>query len=161
MDALALAAKENGGTKRFVMVSAVDVRDRDAKPAPDWYTDDDKARSDKTWGAIGAYMLAKLAADRSLVTSNKERGLEYTIIRPSGLTEEKGSGKVAVGRVGCTRSVSREDVAAVLVPVIDRPETAGFAFDVVGGEGVSDEVGVEEAVEKVVKEGIDTFEGFY
>lgn len=161
MDAMAQVARDNGGTKRYIMVSAVDVRDRDGKPVPDWYSEADKARSDKTWGAIGKYMLAKLEADKSLVTRNKERGLEYTIVRPSGLTMEKGSGKVAVGKVGCTRSVSREDVAAVLVGVIDEPKTAGCVFDLVGGEGGEDEMDIIEAVRKVGAKQIDTFEGHY
>ena len=161
MDALALASKSHSIPPRYIMVSAIDVRDRDTKPTPPWYNDADKARSDKTWGAIGTYMLAKLAADKALVQGNAERGLEYTIVRPSGLTDEKGSGMVAVGEVGCTRSVSREDVAGVLVAVVDREGAKGCVFDVVGGDGRSDECGVEEGVERVVREKIDCFEGFY
>lgn len=161
MDALALASKSASISPRYIMVSAVDVRDRATKPIPPWYNDADKARSDKTWGAIGTYMLAKLAADQALVTGNGERGLEYTIVRPSGLTDEKGSGRVAVGKVGCSRSVSREDVASVLVAVVDGEGLKGCVFDLVGGEGGSDECGVEEAVERVGREGIDCFEGFY
>ena len=143
------------------MVSAVDVRDREGKPVPDWYGDADKARSDKTWGAIGKYMLAKLVADKSLVQENKKRGLEYTIVRPSGLTLEEGTGKVAVGKVGVTRSISREDVASVIVAVIDEPKTIGLAFDIVGGDGKSDERSVEDAVGKIAQDKIDTFEGYY
>merc|ERR1712137_389844 len=71
MDAAAKA-----GVKRFVMVSAVDVRDREGKPEPEWYDDGDRERSDGAWKAIGAYYEAKLAADKSLVTENGRRGLE-------------------------------------------------------------------------------------
>lgn len=40
------------GVKRFVMISAVDVRDR-SKPAPAHYTDESKSMSDRVWKAIG------------------------------------------------------------------------------------------------------------
>jgi len=75
MDAAALA-----GVKRYVIVSAVDVRDRENKPEPEWYNDADRRRSEGVWRAIGVYMRAKLAADRSLVVENWRRGLEYTIV---------------------------------------------------------------------------------
>ncbi|KAF2670181.1 NAD-dependent epimerase/dehydratase [Microthyrium microscopicum] len=150
MDACASA-----GVKRFIMVSAVDVRDRE-KGAPGWYSKEMKERSDKGWGAIGRYMAAKLAADRALVTGNGERKLEYTIVRPSALTEDKGTGKVEAGKVDFTRSISREDVARVIVEVLGNEGTVGLAFDVVGGE-----MAIEEAVARVVEKREDTFEGNY
>jgi len=75
MDATAQA-----GVKRYVIVSAVDVRDRENRPEPEWYNDADRRRSEGVWRAIGVYMWAKLAADRSLVVENGRRGLEYTIV---------------------------------------------------------------------------------
>lgn len=133
----------------------MDVRDR-SKPAPGWYDSDDKARSDKMHDVIGAYMRAKFAADSNLVTENARRGLEYTIVRPGGLTTEKGVGKVAAGKVHSKTTVSREDVADVVVRCIEEKGTIGLAFDVVGGE-----TPITEAVKKVADEKINTFEGFY
>lgn len=49
MDATAKA----GVTKRYIIISAVDVRDRENKPEPEWYDDGDRDRSNKVWGAIG------------------------------------------------------------------------------------------------------------
>lgn len=49
MDATAQA----GVTKRYIIVSAVDVRDRKTKPEPEWYDDGDRDRSGKVWGALG------------------------------------------------------------------------------------------------------------
>jgi nucleoside-diphosphate-sugar epimerase len=43
MDACAQA-----GVKRYIIVSALDLRDR-AKSAPSWYDEDDKNRSDRVW----------------------------------------------------------------------------------------------------------------
>ena len=71
MDAAAKA-----GVKRFVLVSAVDVRDREGKPEPEWYDDGDRERSDSMWKALGPYMEAKLAADKALITGNGERKLD-------------------------------------------------------------------------------------
>ena len=149
MDAAALA-----GVKRFVMVSAVDVRDREGKPVPEWYDDVDRERSDGAWKAIGTYYEAKLAADRSLVTENGRRGLEYTIVRPGRLLEDAGTGKVAAGKVHIANGIPREDVARVVVEVLKQPKTIGLAFDVVGGE-----TAVEKAVAEAAEGRADTFEG--
>lgn len=151
MDAAARA-----GVRRFVLVSAVDVRDREGRPEPEWYDDGDRERSAAVWGAIGPYMAAKLEADRSLVSENGRRGLEWTIVRPGGLSEEKGRGRVEAGRVHLGARIAREDVAGVVVECLGREGTVGLAFDVVGGET---EIG--EAVEGVVRGRVDTFEGRY
>lgn len=149
-------ATAEAGVKRFIIVSALDMRDRENKPVPDWYDENDKKLSERVWGAIGPYMRAKLVADTELRTGNAKRGLQYTIVRPGGLSEEKGKGTVAAGMVHLGTSVSREDVAAVVVACIEDEKTIGLAFDVVGGD-----IGVVEAVRKVGEERIDTFEGFY
>lgn len=101
-------------------------------------------------------MRAKFAADRDLVTGNARRGLEYTIVRPGGLTLEKGTGKVSAGKVHSKATVSREDVAEVVVRCIEESGTVGLAFDVVGGE-----TPITEAVAKVAEDKTNTFEGFY
>ncbi|KAG9900317.1 NAD(P)-binding protein, partial [Aureobasidium melanogenum] len=144
------------GVKRFIIVSAVDIRDRGNKPTPEWYNDDDNAVSKRMWGAIGVYCEAKLAADRDLVTQNSRRKLDYTIVRPGSLNTDKGSGKVAAGKVHLSNSVSREDIAEVIVQCIKNPSTIGLAFDVVGGE-----TSIPQAIEEVASQKIDTFEGHY
>ncbi|KAH0149971.1 NAD(P)-binding protein, partial [Aureobasidium melanogenum] len=144
------------GVKRFIIVSAVDIRDRGNKPTPEWYNDDDNAVSKRMWGAIGVYCEAKLAADRDLVTQNGRRKLDYTIVRPGSLNTDKGSGKVAAGKVHLGNSVSREDIAEVIVQCIKNPSTIGLAFDVVGGE-----TPIPQAIEEVASQKIDTFEGHY
>ncbi|CAC9891191.1 unnamed protein product, partial [Aureobasidium pullulans] len=144
------------GVKRFVIVSAVDIRDRENKPAPEWYIPDDTAVSDRMWGAIGVYCQAKLAADRDLVTQNDRRKLDYTIVRPGSLNTDRGSGTVAAGKVHLGKSISREDVAEVIVRCIEDSSTIGLAFDVVGGD-----TPISEAVKEVGSKKIDTFAGRY
>lgn len=139
----------------FIMVSALDMRDR-TKPAPPWYNDNDVARSERVWTAIGAYMRAKLAADIDLRTNNSKRNLKYTIVRPGGLLDEPGKGTVAAGKVHLETMISREDVAGTIWACIKQEGTVGLAFDVVGGE-----TPIEEAVRGVVERKEDTFEGFY
>lgn len=65
--------------------------------------------SERVWGAIGHYMKAKFEADRDLVRENGRRGLEYTIVRPGGLRDEEGTGRIEAGKVHFgERMIARE-----------------------------------------------------
>lgn len=103
------------GVSRYVMVSAMGA---DGRPA------------DQTADPVfAAYLQAKAEADayvRALA------GLASTIVRPGLLTDEPGTGLVAVdaGR----GSIPRADVAAVLAEVLRAPDSAGCTFDLIGGE---------------------------
>ena len=151
MDATAQA-----GVKRYIIVSAIDVRDRQNKPEPEWYSDADRERSNRVWNAIGAYMEAKLAADRSLVTENHRRKLEYTIVRPTGLSDDAGKGTIDAGKVHINQLISREDVAGVVVECMKQDGTKGLAIDCVGGD-----VPIADAIARVAKDRVDSFEGRY
>jgi nucleoside-diphosphate-sugar epimerase len=146
-------AAAEAGVKRYIIVSAIDIRNRD-KGIPDWYNEDDVKRSDGTWNAIGAYARAKLAADTELRNGNSKRGLEYTIVRPGALLDDPPAGKVDAGKVHLTKGISRADVAGAILETIKNKGTIGLAFDVVGGD-----TPVEEAIKKVADGKIDTFEG--
>lgn len=156
MDAMAIASSAGDCGKRLVSISALDVRDREHKPVPDWYDDQDKARSERLWQGIGAFLAAKFAADKEMRVGNDRRGLAYTIVRPGGLSDEPGEGLVDAGKVHLGRMVRRDDIAGVVVACIGNNDTVGLAFDVVGGEDL-----IPEAVKEVGKEKIDTFEGYY
>ncbi|KAF2758674.1 NAD(P)-binding protein [Pseudovirgaria hyperparasitica] len=156
MDAIAQAADEAGTTRRYVTVSALDVRDRESKPVPSWYDDNDKSMSDRVWGVIKAYMLAKYEADKSLVEENGRRKLDYTIVRPGGLSQDPAVGVIAAGHVKLGRTISREDVAAVVAECLKNEKTVGLAFDVAGGD-----TKISEAVAKIASDRVDTFEGFH
>lgn len=141
--------------KRWVSISALDVRDR-SKRTPPWYNEDDKKGSERLWKVLKPYMEAKLAADRELVGNNEKRKLEWNIIRPGGLLDEKGSGKVSAGRVHFGKGVSRQDIARVLSYCVDDEDISGLAFDVVGGD-----VDVDDALDNVAEKREDCFQGFY
>ncbi|EME85917.1 uncharacterized protein MYCFIDRAFT_210362 [Pseudocercospora fijiensis CIRAD86] len=152
MDATAKA----GVTKRYIIISAIDVRDRESRPEPEWYNDSDRERSGRVWGAIGPYMQAKFAADRDLVMNNEKRGLEYTIVRPGGLSQEAGKGRISAGKVHLDAMISREDVARAVVEIMKNDGTIGLAIDMVGGD-----TPIKDAIAEVAKNKIDSFAGRY
>lgn len=150
MDACAEA-----GIKRFITVSAMDVRDH-SKPAPDWYDDGTKERAAMILNAIRPFMEAKFAADKDLVTGNERRKLDYTIVRAAGLGSNPGVGTVSAGKVQLAKVVKREDLARVIVQCMGEPGTIGLAFDVAAGD-----TPIPEEISRVAKERIDVFDGFY
>jgi uncharacterized protein YbjT (DUF2867 family) len=113
------AAKRAGG-RRYVIVSSMGA-DADA-PGDDTFA---------------VYLRAKGRADDAVRAS----GLEWTVVRPGRLTNDPGTGKVALGADVPRGEVSRDDVAQVLAAVLHEPATAGQTLDLVGGD-----VPVEEAL---------------
>ena len=67
------------------------------------------------------YYEAKAGADERLA----ESGLDYTIVRPGGLTDDPGTGRVRSERASTTDQVPRDDVAAVLLAVLEEPNSIG------------------------------------
>jgi uncharacterized protein YbjT (DUF2867 family) len=76
------------------------------------------------------YFEAKADADKAVA----ESGLDYTIVRPGGLTDDPGTGKVLAAEHAEPGQISRDDVAAVLAEVLTADNTIGKSFDLVGGE---------------------------
>src|SRR5437660_1339943 len=82
-------------------------------------------------GQIGLRLLQRLATDEALRAS----GLDYTILRPGRLTDESGSGCVALAAsLGRRGSIARDDVAATLAALLGEPGTIGLTLEVLGGE---------------------------
>jgi uncharacterized protein YbjT (DUF2867 family) len=106
-------AAEAAGVRRYVMVSAIGADDYDPES-----TD-----------VFQLYLRAKAAADADL----RARDLEWTVVRPGRLTNAAGTGLVAVGESIAGGAISRADVAAVLLAVLDSPATARRQFRLVGG----------------------------
>ena len=111
-----IAAAKAGDIRRYVMVSSINAD-------PDHPGDD----------TFSVYLRAKGEADAELAAS----GLDYTIVRPGPLTNDPGTGRVALdaGR----GDVTRDDVAAVLAAVLHEPGTIGRTFDLIGGDTPIDE----------------------
>lgn len=106
-----MEAAEKAGTKRFVLVSAMNAEDR------------------TRWTAIKPYYVAKHYADLYL---KDETNLDYTIVKPGALTNDAGKGGIVLDQQ--TGKIAREDVAAVLVSVLHNPETIKKEFAVSSGE---------------------------
>jgi nucleoside-diphosphate-sugar epimerase len=116
-----IGAARAEGIGRYVMVSAMGAADPPAEGGE----------------VFGEYLRAKAEADRALAAS----GLDFTIVRPGGLTDEPATGLVRVGERLERGQVPRADVAAVLAAVLAAPGAIGKSFDLVSGE-----VPVEQAV---------------
>ena len=101
------------GIRRYLMVSAMGAGDPDAGGE-----------------TMRPYLEAKAEADEVLARS----GLDFTIVRPGILTDDPGTGAVAVGPDVGRGEIPREDVAAVLVAALDHGETIGKTFNLIGGQ---------------------------
>ncbi len=102
------------GIKRFIMVSSMRAEEPEKGP--------EKLRH---------YLWAKHNADEHL----KNSGLNYTIVRPGQLTNDDGTGRVAAsGRLKEFGKIPRQDVARVLLAVLDSESTSNLVFDVVSGD---------------------------
>ena len=114
-------AAEAAGVRRYVMVSSHGADDYD----PD------------STDVFQIYLRAKAEADADL----RGRDLDWTIVRPGGLTNSAGTGRITLGESVDRGSIPREDVAAVLLSVLDSPSTARRQFEVVeGSTPISDAV---------------------
>jgi uncharacterized protein YbjT (DUF2867 family) len=89
----------------------------------------DRADDPDTEPVFAAYLRAKLAAEQDLTG----RALLWTVLRPGRLTDEPGTGQVNLAHHVAYGTVSRQDVAAVLVGLLDSPRTAGQVLELVGG----------------------------
>jgi uncharacterized protein YbjT (DUF2867 family) len=110
-----MIAAEKAKVKRYVMVSV--------------------ARADlRSWweqSPIKPYFIAKHFADNAL----KNSALDYTIVRPVRLTDEPGTGKATIMPTPdvLQKSVSREDVADVVISCLQNPETIKKVLEMSAG----------------------------
>src|SRR5215471_4760165 len=108
-------AAERAGVRRFVQVSSMG-----AGQAP-------RPGSDEVWAA---YITAKTAAEADL----RARDLDWTIVRPGGLTDAAATGRVRLAAPPVPRgTVSRADVAAVIAALLDQPGTRHQTLELTGG----------------------------
>ena len=114
------------GVRRFVQISAISV---------------DEPLPEDTSPVWKAYVEAKRDADAAL----RDSGLDWTILRPGGLTDGPGTGRVALGPDVERGEVPRADVAEVVAAVLEDPATVGHQWVVVGGD-----VAVRDAISALV-----------
>lgn len=109
-------AAERAGVRRLLVVSAISV---DSPPPPG------------TDPVFAAYLKAKSAADADI---RQRTALDWTILRPGRLTNEPGTGEVALAPSLPRGDVPRDDVAAVLLALLDEPRTARLTLDLTSGD---------------------------
>jgi uncharacterized protein YbjT (DUF2867 family) len=105
-------AAKQAGIRRFIMVSALQAHRRE-----NW---NDKIRH---------YYAAKHYADKIV----EDSGLTYTIIRPGGLLNEQGTGKILAAENLDRASIPREDVASTILECLNEERTFNRSFDLVSG----------------------------
>lgn len=113
-----IEASKQAGVGRYVIVSSIGAGDPESAGEQ-----------------MRAYQQAKHDADAALASS----GLDFTIVRPDGLTDDPGTGQVTLAEHVERAQVPREDVAAVLVAVLDSDATIGRTLELVEGVTPIDE----------------------
>ncbi len=108
-------AAQLAGIRRYVQISAIGVDD----PL--------KPDTDPVWKA---YVEAKRDADIEL----RKSGLDWTIIRPGPLTDDAATGLVTLNEHAGRGEVTREDVALVVVAVLQTPSSTGKQWELRGGD---------------------------
>lgn len=117
-------AAERAGVGRYLLLSSMGVESVAGGAAPDGMDE-----------VFVAYLRAKLAAEDDVLA---RPALCTTVLRPGGLTDDPGTGRVTLAPRVETGQVPRDDVAAVLVALLARP-LDGAVLELVGGATPVDE----------------------
>src|SRR5216684_1565908 len=118
---LMAGAAERAGVRRFVQISSMGAGQ---PPQPG---------TDEVWAA---YLTAKTAAEDDL----RSRDLDWTILRPGGLTDAPPAGRVRLAAPPVPRgSIPRADVAGVIVALLDNPGSRHLTLELVSGDSPVDE----------------------
>lgn len=110
---LTMAAARQAGIRRFLLVSVFPEALRDNQ-MPHGFEN---------------YMRVKKQADVHLAESE----LDWVILRPGTLSDDAGSGKVRAGLAIPYGNVSRDDVAATIVELIDAPQVNRVIIELTEG----------------------------
>jgi uncharacterized protein YbjT (DUF2867 family) len=108
-------AAERTGVRRFLQVSSMGAG---TPPRPG---------TDETFAA---YLRAKTEAEEDL----RRRDLDWTVLRPGGLTNDTGTGRVLLAPSVPRGQVSRDDVAAVIVGLVGDARGVGQTLELVAGD---------------------------
>jgi uncharacterized protein YbjT (DUF2867 family) len=111
-------AAQSAGVRRHLLISSMGVdRAADGGPRPG------------SGDVFAAYLRAKAAAEQEV----RQRDLDWTILRPGRLTDDPGTGRVRLAAHVDPGRVPRDDVAAVLLALLDEPTTSGLVLELVSG----------------------------
>ncbi|MFJ8910526.1 NAD(P)H-binding protein [Amycolatopsis sp. NPDC102389] len=109
------AASERAGVRRHIQVGSINADVWETADVPEDFR---------------IYLKAKKAAEDDL----RARDLDWTILRPGQLTNDEGTGKVLIAESTERGPIPRQDVAAILVALLDNPSTAGRILTVISGD---------------------------
>lgn len=113
--ALFADAAEQAGVRRHIQVGSMGADRADS------LTDD---------ASFTVYLKAKWAAEEDL----RARDLDWTVLRPGGLTDDPGIGKVHLADKTGNGRITRDDVALVLAGLCETPAAIGRTLELVAGE---------------------------
>jgi len=109
-----------GGVRRFLLVSSINA----IRPGDEGY-DDEPGEGD----VFGVYLRAKGTAEAAVL----DRDLDVVVLRPGRLTDSPGTGLVRLAASVPRGDVPRDDVAAVLLALLDAG-TVDATVELVSGE---------------------------
>lgn len=109
-----IEAAKQANVKRFIIISSYDTTREEIQRSP----------SD-----FAPYVAAKHYADDWL----RKTDLDYTIVHPGMLTNDKASGKIEAAEKVEPKEVPRDDIAHVLLECLENDSTIGKEFQVIGG----------------------------
>jgi uncharacterized protein YbjT (DUF2867 family) len=113
---LMAGAAERAGVRRFVQISSIGAGQ---PPQPG---------TGEVWAA---YITAKTAAEDDL----RARDLDWTIVRPGGLTDAPATGRIRLAAPPVPAgTISRADVAAVIAALLGEPGTRCQTLGLTGGD---------------------------
>lgn len=107
-------AAEKAGVKRFILVSAYPKSWRDELNTP----------------VMEHYMRVKKESDTYLTESS----LDWVILRPVALSDDAGTGRIRAGLSVPNGHVRRDDVAAFMAAVVEKPDLSKRIIELVEGE---------------------------
>ena len=119
-------AAERAGVRTYLMISSMGVDTVAGGATPEGVDE-----------VFVAYLRAKLAAEQVVLP---RPGLDVMIVRPGQLTDGPGTGRVTLGRQVQRGAVPRDDVAAVLLALLDAPRSAAVVELVSGPTPVAEAV---------------------
>jgi uncharacterized protein YbjT (DUF2867 family) len=109
-----IEAAKATGARRYLMISSMGAGDPSSGSE-----------------AMRPYLQAKAEADEALAAS----GLDFTIVRPGGLTDDPGTGLIeAAPKLRRRGTIPRDDVAQVLFGCLQEDHTIGKTFEVLQGD---------------------------
>ena len=118
--ALFAEAAERAGVRRHIQVGSIGA---------------DNPENPDVTEEFRHYLRAKRAAEEDL----KARDLDWTVLRPGQLTDDPGTGLVLLAEKTDRGPVPRDDVAAVLVGLLEAPASVHRTLTLISGETAIDE----------------------